>query len=75
MEFNLINSSTNHTTQINRVKMLILGSGPAGFAAALWDLRGLYVVLQSLVILTFAMGIAIVLNERKKKNKPRKGEP
>ena len=46
-----------------------------GFAAALWDLRGLDVVLQSLVILTLAMGIAIVLYERKKINKIRKGEP
>jgi NADH:ubiquinone oxidoreductase subunit 6 (subunit J) len=45
------------------------------FAAALWDLRGLDVVLQSLVILTLAMGIAIVLYERKKINKIRKGEP
>ena len=48
---------------------------PTSFAAALWDLRGLDVVLQSLVILTLAMGIAIVLYERKKNNKTRKGEP
>ncbi len=50
-------------------------SADAGFTAALWDLRALDVVLQGLVILTLAIGIAIVLHERKKKNEPKKGEP
>lgn len=45
------------------------------FEAALWDLRGLDVVLQALVILTLSMGIAIVLYERKKNNEKLKGEP
>jgi NADH:ubiquinone oxidoreductase subunit 6 (subunit J) len=46
-----------------------------GFTAALWDLRALDVVLQGLVILTLAVGIAIVLYERKKKTITPKGEP
>ncbi len=50
-------------------------SAETGFTAALWDLRALDVVLQGLVILTLAMGIAIVLHERKKKSKTLKGEP
>ena len=50
-------------------------SADEGFTAALWDLRALDVVLQGLVILTLAIGIAIVLHERKKKNEPKKGEP
>lgn len=45
------------------------------FEAALWDLRGLDVVLQALVILTLSMGIAIVLYERKKNSEKLKGEP
>ena len=37
------------------------------FGDALWNTRGLDVVLQALVILTVAIGIAIVLYEKKKK--------
>jgi NADH:ubiquinone oxidoreductase subunit 6 (subunit J) len=37
------------------------------FGEALWDLRGIDVLLQALVILTIALGIAIVLFERRKK--------
>lgn len=37
------------------------------FGDALWNLRGLDVVLQAIVILTVAIGIAIVLFERRKK--------
>jgi NADH:ubiquinone oxidoreductase subunit 6 (subunit J) len=37
------------------------------FGDALWNTRGLDVVLQALVILTVALGIAIVLYEKKKK--------
>jgi NADH:ubiquinone oxidoreductase subunit 6 (subunit J) len=46
-------------------------SGPTGistevsFGEALWNLRALDVVLQGLVIMTVALGIAIVLYERK----------
>jgi thioredoxin reductase (NADPH) len=39
MEFTLKNISMDHSTQINSVKMLILGSGPAGLAAALYGAR------------------------------------
>ena len=46
-----------------------------GFSAALWDLRAVDVVLQGLVILTLAIGIAIVLHERKIKKVKSKGEP
>lgn len=38
----------------------------ADIGDALWNLRGLDVVLQALVILTVATGIAIVLYERRK---------
>ena len=41
------------------------------FGDALWTVRGLDVVLQAIVILTVAFGIAIVLYEKKKK----KGDP
>lgn len=37
------------------------------FGAALWNLRGIDVLLQALVILTIALGIAVVLYERRKK--------
>jgi NADH:ubiquinone oxidoreductase subunit 6 (subunit J) len=37
------------------------------FGDALWNVRGLDVVLQAIVILTVAFGIAIVLYEKKKK--------
>jgi NADH:ubiquinone oxidoreductase subunit 6 (subunit J) len=37
------------------------------FGDALWNLRGIDVLLQAIVILTVAMGIAIVLYERRKK--------
>ena len=44
------------------------GSGPdVSFGDALWSLRGVDVVLQGLVIMTVALGIAIVLYEKKKK--------
>ena len=47
-------------------------SGPSGtttnasFGDALWNLRGIDVVLQALVVLTVALGIAIVLYEKRK---------
>jgi NADH:ubiquinone oxidoreductase subunit 6 (subunit J) len=50
-------------------------SGPTGlssevsFGEALWDLRAVDVVLQGLVIMTVALGIAIVLYEKKKGEK------
>jgi len=37
------------------------------FGEALWNMRGFDVLLQALVILTIALGIAIVLYERRKK--------
>jgi len=37
------------------------------FGEALWNVRGLDVVLQGLVILTIALGIAVVLYEKKRK--------
>ncbi|MGE5556000.1 MAG: NADH-quinone oxidoreductase subunit J [Methanocella sp.] len=37
------------------------------FGEALWSLRGVDVVLQALVIFTLALGIGIVLYERRKK--------
>ena len=37
----------------------------ASFGDALWNLSGLDVVLQALVILTVAVGIAIVLYEKR----------
>ncbi len=44
------------------------------FSEALWDLRATDVLLQGLVILTVALGIAIVLYEKKKNGGKRKGE-
>ena len=41
------------------------------FGDALWNLRATDVVLQGLVIMTVAMGIAIVLYERKRNNNHR----
>jgi len=37
---------------------------------ALWELRGLDVILQALVVLTIALGIFIVLHEHKKSEAP-----
>lgn len=37
------------------------------FGPALWELRGLDVLFQAIVILTIALGIAIVLFEKKRK--------
>ncbi len=49
----------------------VSGVNPVGpdvqFGDALWNLRGLDVLLQAIVILTVALGIAIVLFERRKK--------
>jgi NADH:ubiquinone oxidoreductase subunit 6 (subunit J) len=39
----------------------------ASLGEALWDLRGLDIILQALVVLTIALGIFIVLHEHKKK--------
>ncbi|MGO8807074.1 MAG: NADH-quinone oxidoreductase subunit J [Candidatus Bathyarchaeia archaeon] len=42
------------------------GVSTASFGDSLWNLNGLDVVLQALVLLTVALGIAIILYERKK---------
>jgi NADH:ubiquinone oxidoreductase subunit 6 (subunit J) len=39
----------------------------ASFGVALWDLRGLDVVLQALVVLTIAIGVFIVLYQKKRR--------
>ncbi len=44
-------------------------SSNVSFAQALWNLRAIDVVLQGLVIMTVALGIAIVLYERKEGEK------
>jgi NADH:ubiquinone oxidoreductase subunit 6 (subunit J) len=50
-------------------------SGPTGtisdisFGDALWNVRGLDVILQAVVIFTVALGIAIVLHEKRKGEK------
>jgi NADH:ubiquinone oxidoreductase subunit 6 (subunit J) len=41
-------------------------SSDASFGAALWDLRGFDVILQALVVLTIALGIFIVLHEKRR---------
>ncbi len=38
----------------------------ASFGDALWNLRGMDVILQALVVLTVALGIAIILYEKRK---------
>ncbi len=40
----------------------------ASFGEALWDFRAMDVVLQGLVMLTVALGIAIIIYENKKRN-------
>jgi NADH:ubiquinone oxidoreductase subunit 6 (subunit J) len=51
----------------------VSGTSSAGagveFGDALWNLRGVDVLLQALVILTIALGIAIVLFEKRKGGK------
>ncbi|MCL1977800.1 MAG: hypothetical protein FWG55_06860 [Candidatus Bathyarchaeota archaeon] len=42
------------------------GYSTASFGAALWEMRGLDVVLQAVVVLTIALGIFIVLHEKKR---------
>lgn len=42
------------------------------FGEALWDLRALDVVLQGLVIMTVALGVAIVLFHKKRNNQKRR---
>jgi multisubunit Na+/H+ antiporter MnhB subunit len=37
------------------------------FGGALWDLRAVDVILQGLVILTVALGVAIILHERRER--------
>jgi NADH:ubiquinone oxidoreductase subunit 6 (subunit J) len=44
-----------------------------GFGDALWNLRALDVVLQGLVIFTVALGIAVVLYQKKLKSKKESG--
>jgi NADH:ubiquinone oxidoreductase subunit 6 (subunit J) len=41
-------------------------SSDASFGVALWDLRGLDVVLQAVVVFTIALGIFIVLYQKKR---------
>lgn len=38
----------------------------ASFGVSLWDLRGLDIILQAVVVLTIALGIYIVLHEKKR---------
>jgi NADH:ubiquinone oxidoreductase subunit 6 (subunit J) len=42
-------------------------SPTAPFGAALWELRGLDIVLQAVVILAIALGIFIILHEKKQR--------
>jgi hypothetical protein len=42
------------------------GVSNSSFGNALWNLNGMDVILQALVILTVALGIAIILYERRK---------
>jgi NADH:ubiquinone oxidoreductase subunit 6 (subunit J) len=42
-------------------------SSSVSFAEALWDFRAIDVVLQGLVIMTVALGIAIALHEKKER--------
>jgi NADH:ubiquinone oxidoreductase subunit 6 (subunit J) len=41
-------------------------SSTANFGVALWELRSLDIVLQAVVVLTIALGIFIVLHEKKR---------
>jgi NADH:ubiquinone oxidoreductase subunit 6 (subunit J) len=42
-------------------------SSSVTFGGALWDLRAVDVILQGLVILTVALGVAIILHERRER--------
>jgi len=44
-----------------------IGSSNISFPEALWNLRSIDVILQGLVIMTVALGIAIVLQEKKER--------
>ena len=46
---------------------MVIGVSNASFGTALWSLNGIDVVLQAIVILTVALGIAIILYERRKR--------
>lgn len=45
---------------------LVSNFSPASFGDALWNMNGLDVVLQALVILTVALGVAIILYDRRR---------
>src|SRR3990172_6789916 len=58
MDFNLKGVSTDHSEQTRHVKMLILGSGPAGLSAALYGARA---DLEPLVLTGMELGGQVTL--------------